>query len=802
MKKDWSEHSKFWMGDNSYVFNPKTIDISDIDTILKLSAYKKAVANFVRIATGKNIPVHYNTGNQSKTNGEAVILSAKLEENQVDPAVGVALHEATHIVKTDFAFINAMHRIVEHAWYFNTPNIPTLAVAPSLDWTSLFNVTEDFKRVIGHHQNIFEKSYLHYMTNFVEDKRIDAWQYQVSPGYRGYYSALYEKVFSSPSISKGIRSKQFRRTETWNSYKFRIVNITNPNTDLDALKGLREINSILDLPNILRLSSTADSFNVAVKIIGVVLKYISIEKENQSKPKPTTPPKKTPKQYREEQEDDGGDDISDNDVDDQSNSTEDDNLTGDDNFDDNPVPDSNESDHDKNSDEQTDDVNNDGENSDEKSESEENETEDGENASDVESTLSNDRNDEVSENNTDESSDKSTDESDESSDDAKNKKDEKPISSSQERTIIRDEKKQDDFLNGEHNKDRDALSTEIDNMIRTCEDAHVSIERVNSGLPDSNGNVTKIDCVVVRKVTHELINTAKFSGLFESNERNSVVKKNVESITAGITRGMQLGRKLQIRNDARVTKYSRLEDGRVDKKLLASLGYGNKNVFYHTEVDKYNPILLHISVDASSSMGGSKWDKTMTTIVAICKAASMVSNLDVVVSFRSVAIDGLKGSLLLSSNCKYNTRPLIAIAYDSRIDKFMKIKQLFKYIVPNGITPEGLAFASILDEMVEGNPKKLNSYFLNFSDGQPWFFTSDFRYEGESAAKHTNSIIRLIRARGISVMSYFIFEKDDYELEKSKRIFKMSYDKDARFINVDNILELATTLNELFLRKD
>jgi nitric oxide reductase activation protein len=260
---------------------------------------------------------------------------------------------------------------------------------------------------------------------------------------------------------------------------------------------------------------------------------------------------------------------------------------------------------------------------------------------------------------------------------------------------------------------------------------------------------------------------------------------------------MRLGKKLQIRNDARTTKYSRLEDGRVDKKLLSSLGYGNEHIFYHTEIDKFNPVILHISVDASSSMAGEKWDKTMTTVVAICKAASMVSNLNVVVSFRSITItNGGAGAYRYRSMLE-DVFPLVAIAYDSRVDKFVKIKQLFKYIIPNGSTPEGLAFASILDEMVEGNPQKLDSYFLNLSDGEPYFISRDFSYSKQLAGKHTNSIVRMIRARGINVMSYFISDTPDANSE----IFKLSYDKDARFINVNNIVELATTLNELFLRK-
>ena len=63
--------------------------------------------------------------------------------------------------------------------------------------------------------------------------------------------------------------------------------------------------------------------------------------------------------------------------------------------------------------------------------------------------------------------------------------------------------------------------------------------------------------------------------------------------------------------------------------MISSLGFGNENVFQFTELDSYKNANLHISVDASSSMSGDKWRKTMTNVVAICKAVDMISNLNV-----------------------------------------------------------------------------------------------------------------------------------------------------------------------------
>ena len=81
----------------------------------------------------------------------------------------------------------------------------------------------------------------------------------------------------------------------------------------------------------------------------------------------------------------------------------------------------------------------------------------------------------------------------------------------------------------------------------------------------------------------------------------------------------------------------------------------------------------------------------------------MTSNLDVVISYRSIQHDG-------------NTQPLMLIGYDSRKDKFSKVQQLFKFLNPCGTTPEGLCFETVLDDIIKTN-KGVDSYFINFSDG-------------------------------------------------------------------------------------
>ena len=248
-----------------------------------------------------------------------------------------------------------------------------------------------------------------------------------------------------------------------------------------------------------------------------------------------------------------------------------------------------------------------------------------------------------------------------------------------------------------------------------------------------------------------------------------------------------LGKKLQVRSESRTLKNSRLDSGRIDKRLIAELGFGNSKVFQTTFVENYNDAIMHISVDASGSMGGDKWKNTMTAVVAICKAASMISGLDVVVSFRTTHHSGNRGG-----------QPLVAIGYDSRVDKFRKIENLWPNLYAGGTTPEGLCYEAIMKDFVPSTSNR-DSYFLNFSDGMPMFGDNNFDYYGDEALQHTKRQVKEIVKKGISVLSYFI--GDSYDEGRNMEDFKTMYGKDAEFVDVSKVSSLAKTMNNLFLEK-
>jgi hypothetical protein len=172
----------------------------------------------------------------------------------------------------------------------------------------------------------------------------------------------------------------------------------------------------------------------------------------------------------------------------------------------------------------------------------------------------------------------------------------------------------------------------------------------------------------------------------------------------------------------------------------------------------------------------------------------MIQNVDVVVSIRSThCVGGYR-------NRNSNNVPLILIAYDSRVDKFNKVKNLFSHLRVAGTTPEGLCFEAIMNEIVP-TTKDRDSYFLNFSDGMPMFQNNELSYYSGEALGHTKKMVNEMRTKGIKVLSYFIGDSE-YERESSVQDFKQMYGKDAEFVDVTSVMSVSKTMNKKFLEKN
>ena len=138
------------------------------------------------------------------------------------------------------------------------------------------------------------------------------------------------------------------------------------------------------------------------------------------------------------------------------------------------------------------------------------------------------------------------------------------------------------------------------------------------------------------------------------------------------------------------------------------------------------------------------------------------------------------------------------VVFDSRTDKLVKVKNLFSALDVSGTTPEGLCFEAIQKDLIPGNSNQ-DSYFVNFSDGQPYYGNNEINYSGGEAERHTKKMCDKMRAMGISVLSYFI--GGEWDREDDNKAFTNMYGKDAEFINATNMMQVAKTMNKKFLSK-
>jgi nitric oxide reductase activation protein len=210
-------------------------------------------------------------------------------------------------------------------------------------------------------------------------------------------------------------------------------------------------------------------------------------------------------------------------------------------------------------------------------------------------------------------------------------------------------------------------------------------------------------CMVTRKITKELLEQDWFIFKGWQYREGRADQFTEASIAAGRRMGQIMHHRLQVRNDPLVTKQTRLPQGGLDRRLLANLGMDITSVFQKSRTDIHKPAMLHLTLDASGSMSGKKWQKVITVATALAYVGSKMQSVDTVVSIRGG-----------------NNMPIVAIVYDSRKEHFNKFVEAVRQLRPNGATPEGLAFKATMDLILEqADTHKV--YFINFSDGEPAF---------------------------------------------------------------------------------
>jgi len=642
--------------------------------VVALAGYRRAIANFVNIVTSRtDIPVTYNAADESFTDGKKVYLSGNMSDKNFDPNVGLALHEGSHIVHTNFELLKELNDKVAKHFDYNRKNI---------------SYSDPMRNV---HATRHER--IKNLLNYVEDRRIDYLTFKSAPGYKNYYHAMYNKYFNFKIINKALKSAEYRELN-WDSYIFRIMNFTNENTDLDALPGLREIYRVVDLMNIKRLKTTDEALEVAFKIYDIILKHVDIDAVNEN--------------------------------DEEGNSQ------------------------------------GDGAEGDEDDESSEGAGSGSGKSSDV------DPNQEASFGSDDSGEGTSIDMPE--------------LSPAQLRSLENAIKKQNELVNGGSKKTK--LTKTEKASVKAVEDSGAYNVQVGTG-------TEKTHCVVIPRLTEAMLNTdwntRELYPFISPNNRWSSTNSE-EAVTKGLVIGKMLGKKLKIRNEERTTKWSRQDSGRLDKRIIAELGFDNERVFKTSYTEKYNDAFIHISIDGSGSMNGQKLENAIKSTAAICQAASMAGNIHVQVTLRTTTSSGR------------SNHPVVVVLYDSNINNISHIRKYWVNLRSSGTTPEGLCFEALSKQIIKDATGR-DSFFLNYSDGMPYYADDKIHYSGTIGIKHTRSEVDKMRMAGIEVLSFFIAEYDGYERSNTLGDFKKMYGKDATTINPTKVIELAKELNKKFLQK-
>lgn len=641
---------------------------------LQLAQYQRAIANFVRILSNRtDIVVKYNQDGENKTDGKTVYLSPNIKENEFDSAVGVALHEASHLIYTDFPKLKVM---LDELVRTNT------------------NTTE-----IG-----VKKIFL----NLIEDFYIDAMTYREAPGYRGYYSSFYQKYFGSDNIVKGFYAQEYS-TPTWDNYMFHLINIRNPQRNFNALPGLKEMFSLIDLPTITRLKTFNDRIALANSLFELVKKYAEAFEEYQ-------------KRQEEKQQQASG-------------------ASG--------------------------------------------------SASQMTTEELNDLLEQMAENEED---------GDDSNEEPKfvasngieieqEMEDIKPIdysalSETAKKQLAKMIEQQKSLILGDLKKS--SLSKGDVNKVDAF--ASVDMEKVIVG---ANTKFTKkgLPLYIIRSLTNKFMDSLG-SNFGTTHADGWTFKENAKSVEAGINQGRILAKKLQLRNEERTLKTSRLDSGKIDKRLLNEIGFGNYDIFEKVNIMSHKPSFIHISIDQSGSMGYSLFKPAMQFAAMFATASKYIPNIHLVISLRSTC------RLSAGAASNENT-PYLMYIFDSKKHGIPHIRNVFPRFTASSLTPEGLCFDGIMKETLN-MAKNTEAYFINICDGEPQMDygtrEGSMRYQGHQAREHSRQQMRRMEAGGIKFITYFIGSIYSFDTVKE------CYGSNAHHLNSPSELGIITkTMNKKLL---
>jgi len=294
-KKEKNEAVRFWMDYRSYdrLYSNQEKQTDSLENILSLYTIKNTISNFVKITSSKPVNVKYYGKDSSVDKQRTVTISSNLDD--FDKVVGLSLHESSHISFSELAIYEEIFKACSLTSY---PGVEQRAKDFAREYAKIISKilrTNNSKKIADMAQKLF-LVILKDIINWIEDRRIDILQITKFPGYKQYYDKLYNHYFFSEITEQGLRSK-LKRTCTFDSYAFRIINSQNDGTDVNALPDLDKILDLININNINKCRNNYDSAYLGLKVFEIVLKHCKDTLPTDPQKNPTTD-----KENREEQE--------------------------------------------------------------------------------------------------------------------------------------------------------------------------------------------------------------------------------------------------------------------------------------------------------------------------------------------------------------------------------------------------------------------------------------------------------------------------------------------------------------------
>lgn len=737
--------SDFWGGGSMRRYREYFRQNISLSPVELLSIYR-SIAQFVTIGTDGELPLErvkfVEQGNSAVDYKKNVFIRY---HSDPDVMVGLTLHEATHVLRTDMKLFEQLSEVIKSA----NPGLYTGDF-----WKELNTVASQLHNKTGMGYDKALQIFFS-LANWIEDRRIDTIRVKMAPGYKGYYDAVYNEYLYTNKTGELLRSKNLRE-ESVEAYMFRIFSMMHPDHDPLALKRLALIERKIDISNILRHGEYGDGtwsvFQNAMEVYKILAS--AVDKEKSSNADKSRPMNNNSKGSGNGQDGNGEKNKTDNkDSNDGNNGTSSGKKENDKKSEKGEGGTSGDSDENKKEDKEK---NKDGGTGD---------TEEDEFLNAIDQYLAGD--------NVDEAIAKALESLEKS--EKGNKKDgadpvtvNKAIETAIKKAFEFHEKMGKDQFQGTTISIDKASATALHHLQQNKVQIHT--------LNQSNDHNKKIMGMYFPTwKSGQISGTSWYAGPVNSYKNNII-----EAIRLGKIAARKLRQKVVILNETKKTSVLRKRTGRIDRKLLSGASF-SEEIFSRTDVISGTNYLLHIDLDASSSMDREdRWPNAIQYATMVVFATEGLKGIDVKITIRGLFYKDMN-----------NHYPALLTVYDSRVDKANDFVKRAQLIHLNSNTPESLLYElgrKVAEKTTERHNKK---YFITVTDGEPQFGDT---FNGDAAIDHCKNEMIEFEKRGFKVQAYFIgsggFDS-----------FTKAYGKKGEVLDAKNVKKIAEDLKKLLLSK-